>query len=56
MVIGLGSPNNCQGFVKRILQDAADQEKPYKGYDCNKIKLIVRNFPLNAIDGSDADG
>jgi len=35
----------------RILQDAADHEKPYKGYDCNKIKLIVRNFTLISIDG-----
>lgn len=35
----------------RILQDAADHEKPYKGYDCNKIKLIVRIFLFIAIDG-----
>jgi len=34
----------------RILQDATDHEKPYKGYDCNKIKLIVRNFTDMHID------
>jgi hypothetical protein len=42
------------GFVKRILQDAADHEKPYKDYDSDKIKLIVRNFPLAGIDGYQA--
>lgn len=40
----------------RILQDATDQEKPYKGYDCNKIKLIVRNYHYIGIDGTDLDG
>ena len=35
----------------RILQDAADQEKPYKAYDCNKINLINRNLLHNSIDG-----
>ncbi len=35
----------------RILQDAADQEKPYKGYDCNKINPINRNLLHNSIDG-----
>jgi hypothetical protein len=44
------------GFVLRILQDATDQEKPYKAYDCNKIKLIVRNYPDIAIDGTETDG
>jgi hypothetical protein len=53
---GLGYPNNCQGFVQRILQDATGQEKPYKAYDCNKIKLIVRNYCHSSIDGLDADG
>jgi hypothetical protein len=56
MVILVGYPRYCHGFVKRIIQDAIDQEKPYKGYDCNKIKLIVRNNPYISIDGLDADG
>ena len=55
-MILVGMSQFRQGFVRRILQDAVDQEKPYKDYDCNKIYLILRNYPLNSIDGLNADG